>query len=34
MAGVGATLGLALGVAAKLTLALAMVGIFVMVRFL
>ncbi len=33
-AGVGATLGLALGAAAKLTLALAMVGIFVIVRFL
>jgi hypothetical protein len=33
-AGVGATVGLALGVAAKLTLALAMVGIFVIVRFL
>ena len=34
LAGIGATLGLALGVAAKLTLAFAMLGIFVMVRFL
>ena len=34
MAGVGATLGLALGAAAKLTLAFAMLGIFVIVRFL
>ena len=34
MAGVGATLGLALGIAAKLTLAFAMLGIFVIVRFL
>lgn len=33
-AGIGATLGLALGVAAKLTLAFAMLGIFVIVRFL
>ncbi len=33
LAGVGATLGLALGVAAKLTLAFAMLGIFVIVRF-
>ena len=33
-AGVGATVGLALGAAAKLALALAMVGIFVIVRFL
>ena len=33
-AGVGATVGLALGAAAKLTLAFAMVGIFVIVRFL
>jgi uncharacterized protein YqgC (DUF456 family) len=32
--GIGATLGLALGVAAKLALAFAMVGIFVSVRFL
>jgi len=32
LAGVGATLGLALGVAAKLALALAMLGIFVIVR--
>jgi uncharacterized protein YqgC (DUF456 family) len=32
LAGIGATLGLALGVAAKLTLAFAMLGIFVMVR--
>ena len=31
-AGVGATVGLALGAAAKLTLAFAMVGIFVIVR--
>ena len=34
LAGIGATLGLALGVAAKLTLAFAMLGIFIMVRFL
>jgi uncharacterized protein YqgC (DUF456 family) len=34
MAGIGATLGLALGIAAKLTLAFAMLGIFVIVRFL
>lgn len=34
LAGIGATLGLALGVAAKLTLAFAMLGIFVIVRFL
>jgi len=34
LAGIGATLGLALGVAAKLTLAFAMLGIFMMVRFL
>lgn len=34
LAGIGATLGLALGVAAKLALAFAMLGIFVMVRFL
>ena len=34
LAGIGATLGLALGVAAKLTLAFAMVGIFIFVRFL
>ena len=34
LAGVGATLGLALGVAAKLALAFAMLGIFVIVRFL
>ena len=33
-AGVGATVGLALGAAANLTLAFAMVGIFVIVRFL
>jgi uncharacterized protein YqgC (DUF456 family) len=33
-AGIGATVGLALGAAAKLTLAFAMVGIFVIVRFL
>ena len=33
-AGIGATVGLALGAAAKLALALAMVGIFVIVRFL
>ena len=33
-AGVGATVGLALGVAAKLALAFAMVGIFVIMRFL
>ena len=33
-AGVGATVGLALGAAAKLTLAFAMVGIFVIMRFL
>jgi uncharacterized protein YqgC (DUF456 family) len=33
-AGVGATVGLALGAAAKLTLAIAMVGIFVIMRFL
>ncbi|MBE9545189.1 MAG: DUF456 domain-containing protein [Proteobacteria bacterium] len=33
-AGVGATVGLALGVAAKLALAFAMLGIFVVVRFL
>jgi hypothetical protein len=32
-AGIGATVGLALGVAAKLALALAMVGIFVIARF-
>ena len=32
--GIGATLGLALGVAAKLTLAFAMLGIFILVRFL
>ena len=32
MAGIGATLGLALGVAAKLTMAFAMLGIFVIVR--
>ena len=32
-AGIGATVGLALGAAAKLTLAIAMVGIFVIVRF-
>ena len=34
LAGIGATLGLALGVAAKLTLAFAMVAIFIFVRFL
>jgi uncharacterized protein len=34
MAGIGATLGLALGIAAKLSLAFAMLGIFVIVRFL
>ena len=34
LAGIGATLGLALGVAAKLTLAFAMLGIFIIVRFL
>ena len=34
LAGIGATLGLALGVAAKLTTAFAMLGIFVIVRFL
>jgi uncharacterized protein YqgC (DUF456 family) len=34
LAGIGATLGLALGAAAKLTLAFAMVGIFIFVRFL
>ena len=33
-AGIGATVGLALGAAAKLALAMAMVGIFVVVRFL
>jgi len=33
-AGIGATVGLALGVAAKLTLALAMVGVFMLIRFL
>lgn len=33
-AGIGATVGLALGAAAKLTLAFAMVGIFLIVRFL
>jgi uncharacterized protein YqgC (DUF456 family) len=33
-AGIGATVGLALGVAAKLALAFAMLGIFVVVRFL
>ena len=33
LAGIGATLGLALGVAAKLTLAFAMLGIFIVVRF-
>jgi uncharacterized protein YqgC (DUF456 family) len=33
-AGIGATVGLALGAAAKLTLAFAMVGIFVIMRFL
>jgi len=33
-AGIGATVGLALGAAAKLTLAIAMVGIFVIIRFL
>lgn len=32
-AGIGATLGLALGIAAKLTMAFAMLGIFVVVRF-
>ena len=34
LAGIGATLGLALGVAAKLTMAFAMLGIFITVRFL
>jgi uncharacterized protein YqgC (DUF456 family) len=34
LAGAGATLGLALGAAAKLTLAVAMLGIFIVVRFL
>ena len=34
LAGIGATLGLALGIAAKLTMAFAMLGIFIMVRFL
>jgi len=34
LAGIGATLGLVLGVAAKLTLAFAMLGIFIFVRFL
>jgi uncharacterized protein YqgC (DUF456 family) len=34
MAGIGATVGLALGIAAKLALAFAMLGIFVIVRFL
>lgn len=34
LAGIGATLGLILGVAAKLTLAFAMLGIFILVRFL
>lgn len=34
LAGIGATIGLALGVAAKLTLAFAMLGIFIIVRFL
>jgi len=34
LAGVGATLGLVLGVAAKLTLAFAMLGVFIIVRFL
>ena len=34
LAGIGATLGLALGTAAKLTLAFAMLGIFIFVRFL
>jgi len=33
-AGIGASVGLALGAAAKLTLAIAMVGIFLVVRFL
>jgi uncharacterized protein YqgC (DUF456 family) len=33
MAGIGATIGLALGVAAKLSMAFAMLGIFVIVRF-
>ena len=34
MAGIGATVGLALGIAAKLSLAFAMLGIFLIVRFL
>jgi len=34
LAGIGATIGLAMGVAAKLTLAFAMLGIFIIVRFL
>ena len=34
LAGIGATLGLALGVAAKLTMAFAMIGLFITVRFL
>jgi len=34
MAGIGATVGLALGIAAKLSLAFAMLGIFLFVRFL
>jgi uncharacterized protein YqgC (DUF456 family) len=33
LAGIGATLGLALGIAAKLTMAFAMLGIFIIVRF-
>jgi uncharacterized protein YqgC (DUF456 family) len=33
LAGIGATVGLALGVAAKLTLAFAMIGIFLLMRF-
>jgi len=34
LAGIGATLGLALGAAAKLTLAFAMLGVFITIRFL
>lgn len=33
-AGIGATIGLAIGVAAKLTLAFAMIGIFILMRFM
>ena len=34
LAGIGATIGLVIGVAAKLTLAFAMIGIFVLMRFM